>query len=142
VHIAEGWELLGRRSKGASHGGAGDDRDAAGAIVGYLLPAPKRTRKRRAGSAGKAAPPAPRKTPEEKRASAAARLMRHRGKANAFAGMSLIELEAAGCVCFVGRARRGGRHRAGCPAAPTARRKPKAIDPLDVLLGLEPQQET
>lgn len=91
-----------------------DKRDAAGAIVGWLLPAPRRARKpvetKRA--------PLPAMTQEQKLARRRAQTLErvHRCRAP-----EVAERVAAGCLCFIGRTHGGGRHKAGCPLAPPPR---------------------
>ncbi len=111
AHVAEGWELL---TEGEASNRQ-DRIDAAGTIAGWLLPQPKKLRKARGGAS--AVPPGPVLTLEQKIERRRKRLAE---RARMRSARNMAALEAAGCVCFVGRPNGGGRHKAECPRAPPA----------------------
>ncbi len=89
-----------------------DQRDAAGALVGWILGPPAKTRRRAKG------PPKPLLTPEERRAHRRASVARYVGKTGAKRHAARA---GAGCNCGPdgGPRPRGarGRHRYTCPAS-------------------------
>jgi hypothetical protein len=102
-----------------------DERDAAGAILGVLLPAPRRVVKRRNRHAP--TPPKSTPTPEQIDARRVRRREQDRNVHRALRGSTpLTDRPDAGCSCTEGH-NGGGRHRSGCPLAPDAGRVAAAV---------------
>lgn len=99
-----------------------DQIDAAGVLLGAWLidQAPRRRHhKYRDRRIDKTKPRPIELTPEQRKAKR--QEQKNNWRRQQMGTRPIPELVAAGCLCFVDRERRRGRHKAGCPLAPPAR---------------------